>query len=67
MLHKLITYAHSNLRHHLVALNSEVERLHYVNIGKVLATALCDHADDDDLPLLVPIELQTFIIEVISS
>lgn len=52
MLHKLITYAHSNLRHHLVVLNSEVEGLHYVNIGKVLATALCDHVDEEDLHTL---------------
>lgn len=43
MLQKLVTYAHSNLRHHLVVLNSEVEWLHYVNIGKVLVTDFCTH------------------------
>ena len=53
MLQKLVTYAHSNLRHHLVVLNSEVEWLHYVNIGKVLVDTLCYHADDEDLSIHV--------------
>lgn len=39
MLQKLVTYVHSNLSHHLVVLNSEMEGLHYVNIGKMQITA----------------------------
>ena len=39
MLQKHVTYVHSNLSHHLVVLNSEMEGLHYVNIGKMQITA----------------------------
>ena len=67
MLQKLITYAHSNLRHHLVVLNSEVEGLHYVNIGKVLAAALCDHADDEDLSMLAANSIADIIKSSIST
>ena len=39
MLQKHVRYVHSNLSHHLVVLNSEMEGLHYVNIGKMQITA----------------------------